>query len=61
MKAFLIFGATIWFLFSSLAPSWGATLATWMLIIGAFGMLGPSFTKLNRQSRRNGYNEYNEY
>ena len=61
MKALLGFGAVIWFLYSSWAPTWGPSLAIWLLIIGAFAVLGPSFSKLNRPARRNRYNEYNEY
>jgi hypothetical protein len=58
MKAFLIFGAVIWFLYSSWGPSWGHSLAIWLLIIGAFMVVGPSFSKLNRPNRRNPYNDY---
>lgn len=58
MKTFLLFGALIWFLYSSWAPSWGPSLAIWLLIISAFMVVGPTFTKLNRPERRNPYNEY---
>ncbi|WP_233636217.1 hypothetical protein [Hymenobacter setariae] len=58
MKTFLLFGALIWFLYSSWAPAWGPTLAIWLLIIGAFMVLGPSVAKLNRSERRNHYDSY---
>lgn len=61
MKGFLIFGAFILFLYSSWAPAWGPSLASWLLIIGAFMVLGPSFAKLNRPGRRDRHNEYHEY
>jgi hypothetical protein len=52
MRKLLVFAAVIAFLYSSWGPSWGPSLAIWLLIIGAFLLVGPTVAKLNKPDRR---------
>ena len=60
MRSFLIFAAIIAFLYSSWAPSWGSTAATWGLVLFGLSTFWGLSSKVTPPSR-NPYNPYERY
>ena len=61
MRTLLVFAGLFFFLHSSWAPSWGAHLANWSLLLVAFFYFGGVAAKANISYRRNRFYDNDYY
>jgi hypothetical protein len=61
MRTLLILAALFYFLHSSWAPSWGAPLANWALVLAALTYFGGVSKRLNIPYHRNRYYDNDYY